>query len=304
MINFYEILGVHRNAGPAEIKNAFRKLAKQFHPDKNPTGHEHFEKVLLAYETLSQPRLKRGYDYKLDLFLQGRQATTQKPTNTKTWKFDERELRRRKYYDEHIKKYSKATAEYNEKSESVKTYNEFKYILYATPLAVALFLLIMKLSAPENKITTPVQPKPLENHNVSKLNPGDAPYNSVFGNPVYDSANVTLMLKNKTGCDAIFCTFTENKFIRCFYLPDNYSAEVSRLPNQPLTLRYTTGKNYKSDNQLQQTGIYGAFSGDIAYYKSSKPLPLKPYLELHLLPGINPGFAKSSETEFFNRSTQ
>jgi curved DNA-binding protein CbpA len=304
LINFYEILGVHRNAGPAEIKNAFRKLAKQYHPDKNPTGHEHFEKVLKAYETLSQPRLKRTYDYKLEIFLQGRQENNQKQATTKTWKFDERELRRRKYYDEHIRKYSKATADYNEKSETVKSYNEFKYILYATPLAVALFLLIMKLARPENNKTTPPPVKIAEKYQGSKLNPGDAPYNSVFGNPVYDSANYTLMLKNKTGLDAIFCTFTENKFIRCFYLPDNYSAEVSKLPNEPLTLRYATGIDYKPGNQLQKTGIYGAFTGEITYYKSTSTLPQKSYLELDLLPGLNPDFEISSETEFFKLPTQ
>ena len=52
MTNFYEILGVTSEAGLAEIKAAFRKLAKEFHPDKNPNGNERFETILKAYERL------------------------------------------------------------------------------------------------------------------------------------------------------------------------------------------------------------------------------------------------------------
>eukprot|EP00980_Cylindrotheca_fusiformis_P024945 scaffold12769_cov141-Cylindrotheca_fusiformis.AAC.5 len=62
--DFYKILGVSRNAEMAEIKRAYRKLAKQYHPDANPNEDttEKFQEVNRAYEVLRDPDLKKKYD--------------------------------------------------------------------------------------------------------------------------------------------------------------------------------------------------------------------------------------------------
>lgn len=65
---FYEILGVSRNAQDAEIKKAFKELAKKYHPDKHPGElfyEEHFKKINEAYQTLSDPKARKVYDLKL-----------------------------------------------------------------------------------------------------------------------------------------------------------------------------------------------------------------------------------------------
>tara|TARA_B100001250_G_scaffold114173_1_gene96647 strand:- start:549 stop:878 length:330 start_codon:yes stop_codon:yes gene_type:complete len=55
-MNPYKVLGVEDNAGEAEVKTAFRKLAKQYHPDKNkdPKAKSIFQNILTAYEVLKE----------------------------------------------------------------------------------------------------------------------------------------------------------------------------------------------------------------------------------------------------------
>lgn len=62
--SYYDILGVSKEATDAEIKSAFRKLAKQYHPDlnKEPGAEEKFKEIGEAYSVLSDPEKRKQYD--------------------------------------------------------------------------------------------------------------------------------------------------------------------------------------------------------------------------------------------------
>ena len=63
--DYYEVLGLKRNAGEQDIKNAFRKLAKEYHPDCNPgdgDAERRFREVNEAYEVLKDPRKRAAFD--------------------------------------------------------------------------------------------------------------------------------------------------------------------------------------------------------------------------------------------------
>ena len=64
-VDYYKILGVEKTATPTEIKSAFRKLARKYHPDLNPNDKDatkKFQEINEANEVLSDPEKRKKYD--------------------------------------------------------------------------------------------------------------------------------------------------------------------------------------------------------------------------------------------------
>src|ERR1041384_1871258 len=63
--DYYKVLGVERNASEEDIRKAYRNLAKQHHPDRNPNNkqaEERFKEINEAYQVLSDPKKRQHYD--------------------------------------------------------------------------------------------------------------------------------------------------------------------------------------------------------------------------------------------------
>src|SRR5215475_4874457 len=81
--DLYIILEIHRTASVTEIKRAFRKLARRYHPDINPgdgQAEEHFKRITEAYEVLSDPLKREFYDVN-GFYTEGVLETNRKETN-------------------------------------------------------------------------------------------------------------------------------------------------------------------------------------------------------------------------------
>ncbi|MBA3663401.1 MAG: J domain-containing protein [Bacteroidetes bacterium] len=298
MTNYYDILGIKPSATAIEIKTAFRSLAKLFHPDKNPDGQEEFKKILRAYETLSNPSRKSSYDLRLKFHYESLKNNQQH--KTKNWTFEEKELKRRQYYNEHIKKYEKVRNARAEHANLKSNYNEYKYILFATPLAVALFLFVIHFATPSHNGGA--------TDNISKvavyteLKNGETPYDEYFGSQQFlRGSDKNLSIKNNSGEDVIVCLFTQNSFLRSCVVKDGYFAEIPQLPSKPIDIRYESGKKWNTENYIKAVNIKGAFEKDLHFYKSNLPVVLGPINEITLTPGTNEGFVNITPVEFFKK---
>ncbi len=302
MPSYYDILGVSKTASIGEIKSAFRRLAKLYHPDKNPGGKEMFEKILMAYEILIDSNRRLQYDLKLKYSASVKDANDRTArVKKKEWNFNEEELKRRQYYQEHYKKqYNDAKSKVDRQGNS-KIYNEYKYILFATPLAVALLMFIIK--GFEKGPTPKTESKTEVHNNTTGLKMGDSPYTFYFKDPVYDSnSGKVLKLKNPGVLDAIACLFTKDqKFIRSCFLQSGYYAELSQIPNDELVIKLFFGKNWNAEKPVGETGAIGQFDSAQSFYSFSFSF-LKQTEELILDETKLKGLDKISEKEFFNRA--
>jgi curved DNA-binding protein len=86
--DYYKILGVSRSASASEIKGAYRKLAMQYHPDRNPgdkQAEERFKEMNEAYQVLSDPQKRARYDQLGDSYSQWQQKGAPENFNWGQW---------------------------------------------------------------------------------------------------------------------------------------------------------------------------------------------------------------------------
>lgn len=278
MNDHYSILGVEKNATQAEIKVAYRRLVKLYHPDKNPNNPSAVEKFRLiqeAYDTLNDPEKRSGYDnrYSFSSYEYSYGEKTQQNRNkarTKKYTFTEEDLKRRQYYKEHYKQQTKTKT--GPSKEQKKAYNEAKYILFSVPVSIALLFFIINIYNRESK--EPVQ-KPVPNISAAikdttaikeeafvPAKTADQPYNYLFGEPKVDKQSMQVVeVTNWSSMDAVVCIVDSktDKPIRNYYLASKFNILYEFLPEGTYYIRNYLGKNFRSEKKHEEHNINGIF---------------------------------------------
>lgn len=282
MSDYYSILGLTKQATDIEIKSAFRRLAKIYHPDKNPNNPnaKHlFENILKAYNVLINPHTRKRYDNNISFPSTQTKTSTQQPNRRnrgqKEWNTSEEDLKRREYYKQHYHHIKNKASTQVQSSEPV--YSDYKYILFATPLAVGLLMIIISIFSsepkPENetkKNTTDFSDTTIQ---VIQLSNGDKPYSGFFGDiKTFDTPHV-LQINNSTSYDAVVVVYdrlTDN-YLQHTYLKGSYTVQFSKLPDTGFYWKCMIGKNWNDSKSLFYDKVSGGFDSIIQYqnWKSS-----------------------------------
>jgi curved DNA-binding protein CbpA len=278
MADYYSILGLDKQATQADIKSAFRKLAKQYHPDKNPNNpnaNELFGAILKAYETLIDPYKKRRYDLYNAPGANTAQTTAAKPQGRrqKEWTFTEEDVKKRQYYQQYYKQKQEAN---KQATIPVKPYNDYKYILYATPIAVCLFMLIISLFTPKPAPDpAPATTMKSIRSEMPGAKTGDQVYAGWFGSIKTYGSTCKLSIDNSSDYDAVVAVFDykTNKYIQHAFIQDGFYAEFSSLPQTGVYIRCILGRHWNHDRTVFNNRVQGCFDS-IAQVQDWKGSPV------------------------------
>jgi hypothetical protein len=251
--DYYQILQLNPTATQAEIKAAYRRLAKLFHPDKNPIEEEKFKQIKEAYETLIDSVKRNRYDNKRNYTItvqhkRNEAAKKQKPYNHTA----EAERKRRKYYQTHFAGKKKSITYKSEQTEVKTNYKELTSILVSIPVAVALLLLLVNIYQKPHK----AKDNTLKEI-ISEIKTSESPYKAVTGNNVFDTLSKTFIkVINQSGNDAIvFLKNDSHKIIRHHFIEHNYRLFMERIPTGVYSLYYYTGKGFTNKKYLLGNSI-------------------------------------------------
>ena len=142
--DYYAILQVAKTASDEEIKNAFRKLAMKYHPDRSPGNEDTFRAILDAYNILSDPEKRRHYDsgrFYFDNYRKNSSSLKTTKNKQKDYSFTEEDLKQRQEFAKRYREQFRKKQE--EEAAKLPSYSDFKYIMISIPLAVALLFFII-----------------------------------------------------------------------------------------------------------------------------------------------------------------
>lgn len=264
--NFYALLGVSSTATQEEIKLAYRKLAKRFHPDRNPgdkQNEERFKEISEAYNVLSDEENRKKYDLKFHYTSNSR---SEKKYNPGTTQREQPKFR--------VKKERPPTA-----AEKRAT----RWI-FGTVIVFVITITVMIVIDPEDDEALKMKQllyqqemmdhAPVQNTEPPPIMDADSPYDSVFGPGIsIDESRNTIMVVNSEASEVVVCLVQKDppyKTIRNEYFGSGLTYRIVGIPNGTYYLKTYFGKNWNPKKKLANGKVTGGFDTEFGFFRSDK----------------------------------
>jgi len=272
----YQTLGVPENASEQEIKMAYRKLAKRYHPDVNAGAkgaEDRFKEIVEAYTILSDFNLRRNYDAKRI----GKSFFGGNPSFYSYGQTNEKKDPRRKEYSEEDLERARA----RHKKRALANMARRKNILKGM---IVTFILFMVASAEfENYIEQKRNKdsldlsyklasirKQYQEVEKTKIENMDSPYDAVFGEAQYENNCPNHFVIYMAFSDAVICAVQSNppyKTLRNEYIEAKQAFVMKEMPGGSYFIKMYTGENWDMKKKIPDGRRLGGFTNNEAFYK-------------------------------------
>lgn len=282
MKDYYRTLGIAENASDEDVKRAYRRMAKRFHPDLNAGdkyAEEQFKEVYEAYETLSDPILRRSYDLKRlrrDLYAGNPVFYARQPVGEEF----EKDPRRKKYTEEQF-----AYARRRRRFRIISDMRRRKKLLVG--MIISFIFCVSGATWLENwnaqqradvakTLEQKTRQKALSNsHAQTVINDLDSPYDSLFGPGKYDWFSQNFIVVYNPVSDAVVCVVqasAPHRTIRNEFIHARRSFALREMPDGDYYMKVYTGSKWDFNRKVPGGQTLGRFTKDEEFFRIGVPV--------------------------------
>lgn len=312
--DYYRLLSVPENASEEEIKRAYRRLAKRYHPDMNAGAvgaEERFKEIAEAYAVLSDPDLRKAYDRKRTFGVYSAPVYSRKEEPK-----EKKDPRRKEYSEEDLQRartrYRKRIYEQMRKRRKILVGMAITFVLYLFGAAAFESWIQQRREEQDAQQMVTLRERQQKEADMPIQNL-DSPYDKIFGTgrTMWLSPN-EIVVYNPVS-DAVVCAVqsdTPHQTIRNEFIYAKNAFTMKDLPNGSFYFKVYTGSNWNKKKKVTGGKELGGFMKDEEFFRvMAGPFTLEKPTYKHLNTNtsdtvvIDPTvmkFERISREEFFN----
>jgi hypothetical protein len=271
--DLYRILGIPDNATMADIKSAYRRLAKQYHPDLNPgsrQSEEKFKEILDAYTILSDEELRAQYDRKRkgisshDFFANATPQEKKRDPGKREYPPEYMEMMRQRNRNRVVRQI--------QRRKKILRWMIVTFALYL--VATGLFEAWLHSKHEADTLALNQRLEEIEKNDTLVRRTGiqnlDSPFDSIFGAGVTSWLSPNQLVVINPVSDAVVClvqSTAPHRTIRNEFIHARQSFIMKELPNGSFWVKIYVGVDWKDGQQSLEGKKFGGFSSKERYFK-------------------------------------